>query len=84
MGGTRLAQLLLDTHIWIWSVVALDNLSPPIRKALGAPRPADRFVVATAQVHGLTLVTVDKRLLVSREYSTLANKTRHKERNKMK
>ena len=30
-------QLLLDTHIWIWSVSAPENLSPKVRKALGAP-----------------------------------------------
>ena len=29
-------QLLLDTHIWIWSVSAPENLSPKVRKALGA------------------------------------------------
>ena len=27
-------QLLLDTHIWIWSVSAPENLSPRVRKAL--------------------------------------------------
>jgi PIN domain nuclease of toxin-antitoxin system len=30
-------QLLLDTHIWIWSVSAPENLSPKVRKALKAP-----------------------------------------------
>ena len=30
-------QLLLDTHIWIWSVSAPENLSPKVRKALEAP-----------------------------------------------
>lgn len=30
-------QLLLDTHIWIWSVSAPENLSPKIRKELVSP-----------------------------------------------
>ena len=35
--------------------------------------PADRFLVATALVHELTLVTADRRLLESRHVPTLAN-----------
>lgn len=129
-------KLLLDTHIWIWSLVAPDNLgtrvarelvaptnelwlSPisvwetllllergriaideepaewltrvlritPAREApfthevavqsravpLSHPDPADRFLAATAQVHDLTLVTADRRLLDVRGLRTLAN-----------
>ncbi len=36
--------------------------------------PADRFIAATAQVLGLTLVTADERLVGSTEYSVLANR----------
>ena len=36
--------------------------------------PADRFIAATAQVMGLTLVTADERLLHSSEYARLANR----------
>jgi PIN domain nuclease of toxin-antitoxin system len=36
--------------------------------------PADRFLAATAQVLGLTLVTADQRLLHSKEYAILANR----------
>ena len=36
--------------------------------------PADRFLAATAQVLGLTLVTADQRLLDSKEYAVLANR----------
>ena len=36
--------------------------------------PADRFLAATAQVLGLTLVTADKRLLGLGEIRTLANR----------
>lgn len=36
--------------------------------------PADRFIAATAQVLGLTLVTADERLLHCAEYARLANR----------
>ncbi|MEP6495665.1 MAG: type II toxin-antitoxin system VapC family toxin [bacterium] len=134
-------QLLLDTHIWIWSVSDPDRLSAKVRRALEAPDtdlwlspisvweamllfqrgrlitngdpasvvdemlravpqraaplthavavascllelphrdPADRMIAATAKVHGLTLVTADKRLLASREYATLPNVERRR------
>ena len=40
---------------------------------LGHNDPADRFLVATALVHDLTLVTADRRLLKGRHVPTLAN-----------
>jgi PIN domain nuclease of toxin-antitoxin system len=36
--------------------------------------PADRFLAATAQVLGLTLVTADERLLALKGIATLANR----------
>lgn len=36
--------------------------------------PADRFLAATAQVMGLTLVTADARLMASTEYAVMANR----------
>lgn len=36
--------------------------------------PADRFLAATAQVLGLTLVTADERLIASTEYAVMANR----------
>lgn len=36
--------------------------------------PADRFLAATAQVMGLTLVTADVRLMASTEYAVMANR----------
>jgi PIN domain nuclease of toxin-antitoxin system len=36
---------------------------------------ADRFLAATALVYQLTLVTVDERLLDSKEYSVLQNRS---------
>lgn len=131
-------KLLLDTHIWIWSLLeparldarvrqALEDrhnelwLSPvstwelvvlvqkkrivlgehveswlekaraaaPLREALLShdiaaasgdvdlphPDPADRLLVATARVLGLTLVTADERLIKSRQIKTLKNKS---------
>ena len=40
---------------------------------LGHNDPADRFLVATALVHDLTLVTADRRLLKGRHVPTFAN-----------
>jgi len=36
--------------------------------------PADRFIVATAKVHGLTLLTADARLLRCRDIDVLPNR----------
>jgi len=44
------------------------------RLSLPHPDPADRFLVATAHVLGLTLVTADERLLGLGEIATLANR----------
>jgi PIN domain nuclease of toxin-antitoxin system len=41
---------------------------------LSHPDPADRFLAATAQVLGLTLVTADERLLGLGDIKTLANR----------
>jgi PIN domain nuclease of toxin-antitoxin system len=128
-------KLLLDTHIWIWSVAEPKQLSPRVQDELkdqnnelwlspvstwevlllqskgriqlhGNARdwimratalmreapltheivavaqelplthqdPADRFLAATAEVLGLTLVTADHRLLGLRTIATLANR----------
>jgi PIN domain nuclease of toxin-antitoxin system len=42
--------------------------------ALPHQDPVDRFLAATARVLQLTLVTSDKRLLHSQEFSTLSNR----------
>ncbi|HTW22950.1 MAG TPA: type II toxin-antitoxin system VapC family toxin [Candidatus Baltobacteraceae bacterium] len=128
-------KLLLDTHIWIWSLAEPNRLSSRVHRELkdqtnelwlspvstwealllhsrgrirlhGAARdwvtkatahmheaplthdivvaaqelplahqdPADRFLVATADVLGLTLVTADHRLLGLGTIATLANR----------
>ena len=129
--------LLLDTHIWLWSLLDPDRLADSARRALltgenqlrlspvsvwealllaergrvvldpdphrwlreamstspiaEAPLtidvalasrmvdvehrdPADRFIVATAKVYGLTLVTADARLLRCRDIHVLPNR----------
>ena len=127
-------RLLLDTHIWLWSLREPQRLSRRLARELGDPEnelwlspvstwealllkakgrievpgdlaewlalstqnlreapltheialaahrlplphldPADRFLAATAQVLGLTLVTADARLLGLGEIRTLAN-----------
>jgi PIN domain nuclease of toxin-antitoxin system len=128
-------RLLLDTHVWLWSLLEPARLKPAVRAALtedrnelwlspisawealvlagrgrldleGEPRrwveqalaatqakeaavtheialasrsvelphedPADRFLVATARVLGLQLVTADKKILGSKACRLLA------------
>jgi PIN domain nuclease of toxin-antitoxin system len=128
-------KLLLDTHVWLWSLLEPARLKPAVRAALtgeknelwlspisawevlvlaergrldleGEPRrwveqalaatqakeaaltheialasrsvelphedPADRFLVATARVLGLQLVTADKKILASKACRLLA------------
>ena len=130
-------ELLLDTHIWLWSLLDPDRLGESTRHALRSREnelrlspisvwealllaehgrvvlnpdphrwlrkaisiapiaeapltidvalasrsvdvehqdPADRFIVATAAVHGLTLVTADARLLRCRDIELLPNR----------
>jgi PIN domain nuclease of toxin-antitoxin system len=130
-------KLLLDTHIWIWSLLQPEKMKPRVRAALEDPAnekwlspisvwelvilvekkhvslnvsvdewvaramavaplkeaplttevalatskarlshrdPADAFLVATAKVFDLTLVTSDARLLAAKEISLLSNR----------
>jgi PIN domain nuclease of toxin-antitoxin system len=136
LAGDESLKLLLDTHIWFWSLAEPDRLRRTVRAAirrtanelwvspisawellvlaergrveLGAephkwvtdalaripaqeaaltfdvairsreimsvhPDPADRFLVATALVYGLTLVTADELLIKARACPLLAN-----------
>ena len=128
-------KLLLDTHIWLWSLAEPSRLALRVQKELKSttnelwlspisvwealllyargrmviegdldswlaratarlreapltheivlaahqlllphPDPADRFLAATAQVLGLTLITANQRLLGLGEIATLANR----------
>lgn len=127
-------KLLLDTHVWLWSLLEPEHLTPRVEAALRSAEnelwlspisvwetmqllqrrrlevpidrsswianmlhasalneapfthdvaieavrirlshrdPADRFLAASAKVHGLTLVTADKRLLGSKDFASL-------------
>jgi PIN domain nuclease of toxin-antitoxin system len=135
--GHASLKLLLDSHIWLWSLARPARLSRRVRSALtragselwlspvsvwevlvlaergrvkldedprqwvadalartpaqealltfevairsrevlpGHPDPADRFLVATALVHGLTLVTADQALIDAKACQVLANR----------
>jgi PIN domain nuclease of toxin-antitoxin system len=81
----RKKRLILESTPEAWVRRALDEL--PVKEAamshevairseivrLGHKDPADRFIVATALVYELTLVTSDKRLVKSRLVPTLVD-----------
>lgn len=82
----RKKRLVLEPTPEQWIRRALREL--PLREALinhevavrsetitlGHDDPADRFLLATALVYDLTLVTADKRLIKNRQVPILANK----------
>lgn len=137
MEGAARLRLLLDTHIWVWSLLEPDRLSRTVqaalndldnerwlsplslyeawvlnernlyalskpfeqwvREALAASPlseatltlevahevkklafphrdPIDRFLVASARVYDLTMVTSDRRIIESRSVPTLSNR----------
>ena len=65
---TRATAYLREAPLTHEIVLAAQQLPLP------HPDPADRFLVATAQVLGLILVTADERLLGLGEIKTLANR----------
>lgn len=75
-------QLHEDPTVWIPRATAKMREAPLTHEiALAAQQlswrhrdPADRFLAATAQVLGLTLVTADERLLALKDIATLANR----------
>ncbi len=64
LSGSGLREAPLTSEIAIVSA----TLSLPQRD------PADRFIAATAKVLGLTLVTADRQLAVSKEFAVLVNR----------
>jgi PIN domain nuclease of toxin-antitoxin system len=58
-------QLLLDTHIWIWSVSAPENLSLRVRRALEAPESV--LWLSPISVWEATLLFQRRRLLTDRD-----------------
>jgi len=75
-------RLHVDLAAWVLSATARTREAPLTHEiALAAQQlawthrdPADRFLAATAQVLGLTLVTADERLLALKDIATLANR----------
>jgi PIN domain nuclease of toxin-antitoxin system len=78
-GRIRLGE---DPDVWLSLATANTREAPLTHEiALAAhqlswlhPDPADRFLAATAQVLGLSLVTADERLLALKDIATLANR----------
>ena len=82
----RKQRLTLNPNPQAWIANALDSV--PMREALFTYQvaqetgrmqlphrdPADRFLVATARVFDLTLVTADETLLKARQVAVLANR----------
>lgn len=75
-------QLQVQPEIWV-TRAAQDFKEAPltheiaiVSRQLHLPHgdPADRFLAATAQVIGLTLVTADARLLACSDIATLSNR----------
>jgi PIN domain nuclease of toxin-antitoxin system len=70
-----------DLAVWMAQAIRGTHESPFTHEIAFAamqmplhPDPADRFIVATAQVLDLTLVTADKRLLGVGNIKTIANR----------
>lgn len=75
-------QLPADLDQWVASATRAFREAPLTHEIALAARksplphngPADRFIAATAQILGLTLVTADKNLLGLGDIATLANR----------
>lgn len=57
-----------EAPITLAVVLASERLELPHRD------PADRFIAASARIHGLTLVTADRRLLAAKGLAVLSNR----------
>ena len=55
-------DILLDTCTVLWAVSTPSELSGTAPPPFHAD-PADRIIVATARIHGLTVLTADTRIL---------------------
>ena len=64
-----MVQPVLADDIPVDRAVALDSQAPD----MPAKDPADRFIAATARIHGLTLLTHDRQMLDSPAVPTLAH-----------
>ena len=80
--GKGRIRLHEDPAAWLSSATANMREAPLTHEIVLAaqqlswshPDPADRFLAATAQVLGLTLVTADERLLALKDIAIMANR----------
>jgi len=61
-------KLLLDTHIWLWSVLAPKRLSPRVRRALRDRR--NELWLSPISVWELTILSTKGRIALNEEVST--------------
>jgi len=57
-------KLLLDTHIWIWSLVQPESLAPRVRRAL--ENPANEKWLSPISVWELVILVDEKRVSLDR------------------
>lgn len=55
-------RLLLDTHIWLWSVASPDRLTPKVRRALA--RPGHELWLSPVSTWELVLLLQKKRISI--------------------
>ena len=63
--------LLLDTHIWLWSLLDPARLLASTTIKLPHRDPADRLIAASAKAFDLTLITADRRLIACDDVEVL-------------
>lgn len=61
-------KLLLDTHIWLWSVLAPERLSPRVRRALRDQR--NELWLSPISVWELTVLSAKGRVVLKEEVAT--------------
>jgi PIN domain nuclease of toxin-antitoxin system len=65
-------RLLLDTHIWIWSVMAPDKLSKKV--ALALSNPANELWLSPVSVWELSVLVEKRRLELSEDFDVWITK----------
>jgi PIN domain nuclease of toxin-antitoxin system len=61
-------KLLLDTHIWLWSILAPERLSPKVRRALRDQR--NELWLSPISVWELTVLSAKGRIALNEEVTT--------------
>jgi PIN domain nuclease of toxin-antitoxin system len=68
-------RLLLDTHIWLWSVSSPDRLSPKVRRAL--EKPGHELWLSAISTWELVLLLQKKRLSIEGHLEAWLPKAQH-------